>query len=451
MFDIIRQLNDTSSSNYGINRSRLSEEQAASVVNFKNFSGNLLNSLNNLVGRKNDGSNVFGALMATSSDTDALSVSYKTDVDRFSSEALRARRDPNYTGHTPTSFAVQTLQLAQTQRNTSALKSNEMALDAERTYRFEIQAGSQTRTYSFVTESGDTNESVHNKIAAAINADKDSAVRASVVRLNDTGETQLVIESRQTGLQSGAFEIRDRAGYDAISRIGANNITQNAQNAEYMIGELDTARSTSSNVVLRGSAELRTSESNNIDVDDRTSITLRRTTENYVAVNFERNTTEGINAVRELVNSFNYLYEQAHKNNNNNRSAMLLNQLSSHAQTYIKQLHELGISRNDQGFLTIDEDRMKTAAEGGSLERFFLSDSGASSYGFTSRLTQIAKTVNDNPLRYVGESVRGDGDANVNNAQRFWQEFNAGSPNYSRLYFNLQRQENIGMLFNSMF
>jgi hypothetical protein len=452
MFDIIGAHNRVSQSGYGTNIARFTEQQAASVVNFKNHSAGLLNSLNNIMSKRNDGNNIFGVLKATSSNAEALTVSYRSDVDRFSSEALAARRDPNHVSAAPSNFAVKTLGLAQTQRNTSALNANEMALEAQRTYRFEISNGNETRTYAFVTENGDNNESIQRKIAAAINADSNSAVRASV-STTDAGESFLVIESKNTGLASGrnnAFEIRDISGYDAISRIGAGNVTQNARNAEFLIGEIDTARSTKDNIVLRGDAQLRTSMTNSIDIDSRTNITLRQTTDNYVAVNFERNTTESQNAVRDLVNNFNALYDLAYDNRSNSRAALLLNQLSGHAQTYINALHEIGISRNERGFLTIDEEKMRTAAENGRLEAFFSSDSGTGSYGFTTRLAGIAKRVNDNPAQYVRETNQTSSEGSTN-AQNFWNDFNSGNSNYSRLYFNLQRYENMGALFNSMF
>lgn len=432
------QSTSASSYNYGVNNSKLTDEQIKSIMDFKGAAETLQQTLGTLLNKKNDGSSIFGAYKAVSGNADALSATYNNDINKYSSEALLARRDPSYKPSAPKSLAVKTLQLAQTQKNTGdALAANGMGFEKNKTYRFEINDGNKTTEISFVTESGDTNESIQKKIAQAIN-DKNIGVKASVTYNGENKTSTLNLESRETGLKKDAqssFTVTDKSGYDAVAKLGIGNVTQEAQNAKYYVKGAD------------GSIDLKESMSNDVALTDRTSVTLKKTTDDYVSIDFERNTKSGVNAVREMVNGFNALYE-ASANGSTVHSSRLASQLQGLAETYSKQLAEVGISRDEKGFLVIDEDKMEEAAKSGALENLFNPDDKNNSYGFAQRLNNIANTVAENPNQYA----LSNGKTQSSSSSNFWDELNSGpTGNYSKLYFNLLKYENMGSLFNSMF
>lgn len=439
----------SSLSSYGTNTSSLSTSQSTSAIKYKNAADALLKAANSITQKKNDGTSVFSSFSAVSSNSDVISATYADDVGKYSSEALAAKRDPSYKAADPVAFGIKVEQLATAQVNKSeALDAKGMVLEANQTYRFEISDGTKTTSFAFVAEEGDTNESIQKKMAAAIN-DKDIGVKASV-STNGNGKTSLTLESRTTGVKDGeenAFEIRDVSGYDAVSKLGADNISQKAQNAVFYVGEIDTARSTSDEVFFKEDPQRLTSTSNTVNVNGRTDVTLKKTTDDFVTVDYTKDSKSSINAVRDLVNGFNSLMDVATSGTSTVYSNRLATQLSGAAKTYEKALASIGITKNADGYLEIDEKTMEKAAADGSLEKFFQSESGSTNYGFAHNLGNIAKSVSNDPIKYVDKT---EVEA-TNKASWDTSSTDSSNNNYSKLYFDLMRYEMKGMLFNSNF
>jgi hypothetical protein len=201
-------------------------------------------------------------------------------------------------------------------------------------------------------------------------------------------------------------------------------VTQQAQNAEFRVNRGFTGA-------------VQTSRSNDVDLGFGTTAQLRET--GTVNVTMERDVTGQQNALRNMVNLFNDLVEAAQDNRNGQNGGRLERELRSMINTSSSALARVGITMNNSGFLDIDADRMREAAQNGDLERFAQPGGVRSNSGFLNRMERMADRVGRNATNYVG--VR-----DLDPMNGF--DFGNMSANWNNQFNNWM---NAGMLFDSMF
>jgi hypothetical protein len=317
-------------------------------------------------------SSVFGAARAVSDNTERMSIN-STDPNR----ARSANRS---------SFTVDITQVAQAQRNEGeALQASANAAGAggftAGSHQMTLQSGGRSFNVSFNVSQTDTVRDVQNKMASAINS-TNSGVRASVSFNNDTGESTIVLQSERTGVERANqpnFTLNSTVG-NASQVTGANNVTQEAQNAQFRVNRGFTGT-------------MQTSRSNEVDLGFGVNATLNQT--GQVQVNMQRNETAQINAFRDMVNQFNGMLDAARSG-----SDRLQRELNGLVRTHSHTLRNAGISMNSDGRMQIDEARMDRAAQSGALERL-ATDRAHTSSGFVNRLSRIADNAARNPGSFV--------------------------------------------------
>jgi len=250
---------------------------------------------------------------------------------------------------------------------------------------FEIETASGSTTVSFYVSGSDTNADVQKKMAEAINGKK-IGVTASVSTAN--GKSTLTVESAATGVKtegSDNFKIKDiPTGGGVAQTVGITQVSVKAQDAVYSIN---------------GGASV-TSKTNSVDIGSGVTATLKKASDEPVKIGFGTDTTSGINAVREMVNYFNGLFEAAQDNKDDRKTSFLNQRLQSLPKTYESALKELGITQNSKGYLQIDEAAMQGAADSGKLEKFFKTE-GFVNYGFNFQLEKMANDVSKNTQSFV--------------------------------------------------
>ncbi|MCL1989113.1 MAG: hypothetical protein FWG64_14245 [Firmicutes bacterium] len=398
--------NNTSSSSggFGINNANTSDGFRNSLVSLRQSADMMVASLNHMRGLGDSrGESPFGAIRAESSDTDILSVQ-GVNADRL--------RNNNVSG-----MSVEVLQLATAQRNEgTALNSNASATSAGFTLganTLSITMDGRQFDINFTVGSGDSVQSVQQRIASAVN-DRNLGVTASVSRNANAGTSSLVFQSSETGVANSGQPNFTVSG-SLVNALGINNITQQAQDAQFRVN--------------RGFAgALQTSRSN--DVELGAGITARLEGTGTARITQGRDETRQINAFRHMVNSFNSLLSSARSGASNGR---LQQDLSNLARSAGASLNRLGITVGRDGNMSIDEDRMAAAAERGDLEAFANRDRVGSNSGFMNRLTRLSGDAARNPASFVQTD-------NPFNNSMF--NFNA------RQTSQLNQMMNIGMLFD---
>jgi len=395
---------------FGNNIANTSPSVRSSLVTVMRSADTLLASLNSMRGGRNANS-TFGLTQATSSDNDILGIR-SVDANRL--------RNANVS-----SLSVDVLQVATAQRNEgTALNATDLATDSGFTTgnnHIAINIGGSQFDINFNVSATDTNRDVQQRIANAVNG-RNLGIEASVDFNSTAGTSALVFQSATTGENIAGqpnFTVTSNAG-NALAVTGVDTVTQEAQNAQFRVN--------------RGgfTGALQTSRSNDVDLGFGIAAQLRDT--GNVQVTPTRDTIGQINDFRHMVNSFNDLVEAARDGAGGSR---LERDLSRVARSFSASLDRIGITINREGFMDINEDRMRAAAERGDLERF-ARDSTSSNLGFVNRLAQTASDVRRNPGAFV------DNELTTNNDPMSWLLRSSPSG-----FARMNQFMNVGMLFDA--
>lgn len=349
--------NINSSSSSGLSSSTASA--AAYVAKLQNDGDNLKTSLSSLM---TSGSGSVYSQVSLASDSSAVSVSY-TGSDK------------------PEDFTVDVTQAAAAQENAgTALKANATASGASSL----TITSSDGEKHSFYVSSSysATNAEVQEKLAEKINNAK-IGITASIKTDENKGTSQLVLTAKNSGADS-AFSVSG----ELAQSMGISKATTAAQDAVYSIN---------------GGAE-QTSSTNKIKLSDDLTLNIKGKTSKTANISYSKNSLEAINSAREMVNNINGLLNAA-KESKDKSSEKLESLISSTIKTYASGLADIGITTGENGYLKIDETKMKTAAESGELEKFFTSDAGKN-YGFANRMSRIADQTKNEPTRFLSTEAK---------------------------------------------
>ena len=379
--------NSTNNTNSVTSNANQPGSNASSPLNMNNFvaairgHGNQMSEAANSLLARNQ--SVFSDLSAQSSNNSAVSVSIANQ-----SEAAAARNETMNVSVQQVAAAQQNLGTAMNARQINSLGTS--------THQFTIQTGNTTHEFSIDVRLTDSNRMIQQRMADAINS-RNIGVTADV-QLNGSGSNEtatLSLNSRDSG-QSNGFTIADGDDGSLVSTMGIDSVAREAQNARFTVN-----------------GEQRTHYSNQVELGNGINATLRTTTTDNVTVRAQNDNAGISRVVNDLVNSFNGMHENASRYAGRDTGARtLLSRLNSISG--MSGLRNIGIDRQRDGSLQIDTDRLNRAIEDGSAERF-LNDR----QGFTQRLSQLGRTVENNPEQFVGPRNRltlGETGSNNNNS-----------------------------------
>ncbi len=353
---------------------KLSDDASEYVADVKEYGGKIADAIASLTGRDTD--NVFDALKGASSDESAVSILLN---DQSAAEGLFK------TGNSETKIAVR--QLAAAQQNRGQTLSSAAVSGAKKgTNTFTLTVGGKDYDMFVNVNATDSNRTVQEKFAAAINAEsKNTGVTASVIYNEKDKTSSLVLSSGKTGADS-AFEIKDDSG-DIVSALKADYVTTTARDALFTVN-----------------GEERVSASNEADLGNGLTATLKKVTEEDVTVSVKKDADKITNTIYDLINGFNQLREAALNQGDDSGARSLLNRLDSISSAYSTTLARAGISFNKDGYLELDKEKLAAAVENGQAENVFGKDSG-----FSRSLSTIAKQAETDPTRYLSlEAKRGN-------------------------------------------
>ena len=328
---------------------------AQTTANIRNQGRNILEAVN---GFTQEGGNrsVFNAIIGASSAQDVATVA--VDGNRTIS-SMR-----------PQDTRIDVSQIAQAQANHGyVLDAEDSALNSGG-FVFAVESGGRSHTFTVNVLDSDDNESIQRRMAQAIN-NSGLGVRATVetVTNEDTGETTsaLNLNAAQTGTNS-AFSVTDVTG-NLAGTMGITTANQEARNAVFSLNN----------------GANRTSQTNQISLAAGVTATLGGV--GRTEMTFRQDTAQTTSAITELVNSINSAL-------NNTRSAdgrgseRFISDIQGMNRTFANQLGRVGVTVGNDGRLSINQDRLNTAAQNGSLERV-LGDNSA----FMNRVQRIGQNA----------------------------------------------------------
>lgn len=344
----------------------------------------------------------------TSSDTWRAAGTTSSDAAAVTAKAT--------TGSSPGGYAVQVNALAAAQMNAGPAVANASTAIGQGTITIDVGRWAEDLS-SFTPKSGSSpisitigpGEDTLQAIRDKINNTADVPVRASIV--NDASGARLVLQSRETGAESG-FRVQvsdsdgvdnDAAGlsqlaYDPVAGATANARTQGARNAQATINGLAVE-----------------SASNSFDnVIDGVSLTLAKVTTGTVDVTVTRDTAAMRKSVEGFVNAYNDVvklvreqtrYDEASKTAGTlqgDRTAIgLLSSLrsamgeSSSASSAFARGSDIGLSIKTDGTIALDSSKLDNGfAQLEELQKFFSTASETpGSNGLAERLRLLTEQM----------------------------------------------------------
>jgi len=192
------------------------------------------------------------------------------------------------------------------------------------------------------------------------------------------------LTSNETGAKN-AFSAADAAGGRLVQTLGIGQPTQQARDAVYTVD-----------------GEEKTSGKNTVDLGGGLTGTLKKVSAEPIKITVAKDTDAIVGAVSDMVREFNGLMKTA-KSNDGDRGAQVLRQrLSNLSTTYVSSLKNIGITGDKNGYMELDEKKLRTAFENGPAERSL----GSDSMGFLQKLSQLAKSADTNPNQFLSYQSR---------------------------------------------
>lgn len=291
---------------------------ATGIAGFLNAAKDVQSTAKSLV---NKGESGFPARIATSSDEKKVTASASA-------------------GATNKSYEVKVDSLASSQTNSGTLlsKADPSAVNSG-TNQLKITIGGKSTTVSANVSSSDSNDQALAKLRDAINGAK-TGVTASVVTDKESGLKKLELKSDKTGTDQ-KFEVADVVG-NAVAATGIGATTVAASNAAYSVN---------------GGAT-QSSQSNTIELEKGkvTAKLVAPTTDAAVTIGVRPDADQALKQVKELISSYNAVRERGKEAGGYLNSSILRNLDSVVNSTGLK---DLGISRNGDGSLKLDEEKFK--------------------------------------------------------------------------------------------
>lgn len=363
----------------------------------------LFNSLKQLPYLSSSGfSNVAGAYMAAkygrsmndalSSDLSSVMKSFRVDTLSLNKEAKKLtvqtdrsvlKTSDNVTSGFTTSTQVggkSTIridQLASKQTNQGTLlTAKQKTTLAPGQYELNISSSNKNYSLSIAVQTGESNSSVLNKTAKAINK-LDSGVKARIAS-DALGNQQLILESEKTGNKS-EFTVSGSLS-DAFS---LNQTTQAATDAKFNYNGKDYE-----------------TDSNSVTLDyGKTQLELKSTTSTPVSLDRTADNSGLKDNIASLVSAYNGLQDSLKANSSNKALKAFSDQLGQLVSKNASSLERFGITRNTAGGLEIDEKQLEQGiADSPDEARELFVDKGSLTDTLQSKTDQMLKIPASNLL-----------------------------------------------------
>lgn len=248
----------------------------------------------------------------------------------------------NYRMNSADTYEVNVKQLATGQKNVSAgMKASDLAAN-DAAFSVSGAKGSVTVDVKALGEDGNmkTNGQMLTEIADVVNK-SGIGVKASISTKD--GVSEISFESEKTGKDS-AFEIEG----DFAKENGFDKVSEQAADAEYTVAKNGKAERT------------YTSADNKVDLDyGRLGATLKATGKSTVSIGADHDGV--VSSVKNLADQYNNTVKMLRENED--RGYGVQRQLNNMLNTPIseKSMNQLGISKDSDGYLRINEDTLRNS------------------------------------------------------------------------------------------
>ncbi|MBS4959398.1 MAG: flagellar filament capping protein FliD [Clostridiales bacterium] len=319
-----QKVSRVSDSSYSNLRRYVEKSSAGFLKSYNSSMASLMTSANAL--KSTNKSSVWNKLSASSSDTKIIEVKQ------------------NYSMNSKDTYDVSVKQLAQTQKNISQQVDKNSYASSDAAVSISNAYGDFTFQVSHKDENGrlKTNGQILDEIASVVNQ---SGIGIQAEVLTKDGQAQLSLVSKETG-EENAFRVTG----DFAEKSGLTNISRLAQDAVYTVSKNGHE------------GKEYTASSNTVSIDyGRVDATLKSEGNSTIGVGVNKD--QVVSAVKDLVKNYNSTVQMLGRNAD--RGYGVEKQLNNMLNLPLseKSLALTGITRNKDGLLELDEEKLRSSLE----------------------------------------------------------------------------------------
>ena len=319
-----QKVSRVSDSSYSNLRRYVEKSSAGFLKSYNSSMASLMTSANAL--KSTNKSSVWNKLSASSSDTKIIEVKQ------------------NYSMNSKDTYDVSVKQLAQTQKNISQQVDKNSYAFSDAAVSISNAYGDFTFQVSHKDENGrlKTNGQILDEIASVVNQ---SGIGIQAEVLTKDGQAQLSLVSKETG-EENAFRVTG----DFAEKSGLTNISRLAQDAVYTVSKNGHE------------GKEYTASSNTVSIDyGRVDATLKSEGNSTIGVGVNKD--QVVSAVKDLVKNYNSTVQMLGRNAD--RGYGVEKQLNNMLNLPLseKSLALTGITRNKDGLLELDEEKLRSSLE----------------------------------------------------------------------------------------
>ena len=285
-----------------------------------------------------------------------------------------------------TKYNVEVSNLASGQKNVGHLLPSDKAPLPEGSYSFTVSFEQEQYSFRFNVAADSSAFDLQSKLSDFINK-TGIGLQAEVGYHKESGVSRMELTARQTGIYGkSSFTLTDTgkpegAEMGLVEVFGLDREAAPAQNARYSINGV--------------------SYESPVTYEDTLSLTFRSATDTPVTVRPIPDRAAVYDALEEFTVSYNRLIQAGRNTVQENKSSAYLLQGFSHlVASHYSSLSSIGITADEEGYLTLDPEKVNQAAVSGDAELVLRSDSS-----FLKALDSRLESVILNPMRYVDKKL----------------------------------------------
>jgi len=286
-------------------------------------------------------------------------------------------------------YDIEVSDLASGQRNIGFLLPSEKVPLAEGSYSFTVSFEQEQYSFRFYVAAESSSFDLQSKLADFINK-TGIGLDAQVAFHKELGISRMELTAKQTGIYGkSSFSLKDTEkpeGAEAglVEVFGLNQDSSPAKNARYSINGIPFE-----------------SPDNSVSYEDTLLLTFHSITDTPVSVRPVPDRNAVYDALEEFTVSYNRLVQAGKTTVQDNKSsAFLLHGLSHLIASHYASLSSVGITADEEGYLTLDPERVEQATVSGDAESILHTDSS-----FLKALDSRLESIILNPMRFVDKKL----------------------------------------------
>jgi len=339
--------------------------------------------------------------LSANSDTELSGFGKKQAMSSNQNAAI-ARYNGNESESSDDQYELHIDSLAKPQENISRMLPSDSSVLEKGSYAFDLNISGYSYEFQFNVSGNDTNKTTFEKLSRLFNR-SNVGIKATIldqggnIGIRFTSESTGLVDKQINGVDADLlFTIRHNTDSDSnvVKALGLDNVAQKPANAEFTVNGVSAS-----------------SETNDIIIDKKFEVTLTSETpgDNETIIGFKPDVEAVLDNIHDLVNNFNSMFDLAddkstlkgeNAGSDNFETSRLQREFRGIANLYRDKLGDSGLSIDENGRISVDDEAVINSADNGKLK-----DTIKSMDSFKNAILKKANSISIDPMKYVDKKL----------------------------------------------